>query len=74
MSKSTCGSCGGSGTCRSGGGTAERKGEAMSRQPRETDHRSQGSAWAAEATSDGKGWNTGRDKATERRTSGRRGK
>ncbi len=44
------------------------------RKPRETDHRSQGSAWAGEATSDGRGWDNGRDKATERRTSGRKGK
>lgn len=45
------------------------------RKPREDfDHRSQGSAWATELTSNGKGWKSGRDKATERRTSGRRGK
>lgn len=45
------------------------------REPREDfDHRSQGSAWATELTSNGKGWKTGRDKATERRSSGRKGK
>lgn len=45
------------------------------REPRKDfDHRSQGSAWQPEATSNGRGWNSGRDKAAERRTSGRKGK